>query len=77
MCSLLEDDDPSGLFITQEPRKVDGNSDNFDINRGNGGDYVDLSQGAVGEMPTYSDISDDDFVDIPSSQRQNRQGMNK
>ena len=54
----LEDDDASALFITQEPRKVDENVGNFDIESGFDWKVTNPVQGDGGNVQKYSDISD-------------------
>ena len=73
----LEEDDGCGLFITQEPKKVNFVGDNVDLNEDVNRDLVDLMQNCEGEAPHYSDVSDDDFVDIPSSQLRNNAGEDR
>ena len=67
----LEDEDYSQMFITQSsPKRVDL-VDSSPI-LGDGNDFssplVSLVPKRNEELPQYSDISDDDFIDLPSSQ---------
>ena len=66
----LEDEDTSALFITQSDRIInDGNEINEDVNNEEEGEVaMEISLSQVNK-PQYSDISDDDFVQIPSSQK--------
>ena len=68
----LEDDEYEGLFITQSDRIVngsDGGGISGVVNEGNSNAATSLSQ-ADADVPMYSDISDDDAFEIPSSQQQ-------
>ena len=65
--SLEEDDDFGGMFLTHEPAVV--------VNDGILGDGTDFQSPCVSLIPQkerhepmYEDISDDDFMDLPSSQ---------
>ena len=64
--SLEDEDNYSGLFITQEVSqnkwKILGDPSNF------GAPLVSLTSKNECATLVYEDISDDDFVDIPSSQ---------
>ena len=70
----LEDDECLELFITQSSFQ---SGDNNNSSKSNGiiSDEMDfqspcfsLVNGGNSAVPHYSDISDDDFVDLPSSQ---------
>ena len=65
----LEDDDCSDLFITQESRNVVPLFPNFSVNGDNSPNIEVADQGCVPHGPVYSDISDDDLSNIPSSQQ--------
>ena len=67
ICSL-EDDDVGNMFITQEPWNVNGNLPNFDLRSGFEPEGLHLSQPNSDNVGQYSDISDDDLMEIPSSQ---------
>ena len=67
----LEDEDYSQMFFTQSsPKRVDL-VDSSPI-LGDGNDFASplvlLVPKRNEELPEYSDISDDDFMDLPSSQ---------
>ena len=68
-CSL-EDDDYSGVFITQEPQKIVPLVPNFEEEGtdGTGGDEAMEIGGQ--NTAQYSDISDFEDFDIPSSQQE-------
>ena len=69
----LEEDDYKSLFITQSDKVL--NNDNVGISQESAKsdvmDYGLLAQ-AEGELPVYSDISDAEDFDIPSSQMNNK-----
>ena len=71
----LEEDDCSQLFITQSLPKSGENRGLISDILGNGSDFTSPCVSLVNRRsihdPQYSNISDDDFVDIPSSQQQN------
>ena len=66
----LEEDDGNDLFITQESSYDRNNLQNCDKYLGK--DATDFQSPCVSVIDKfklqYSDISDDDFMDIPSSQ---------
>ena len=71
----LEEDDSSGLFLTQTPSAESKESENKDKSAilGDPFDFMSPCVSLVTSQPTqYSDISDDDFEGIPSSQPQRK-----
>ena len=67
----LEEDDSNGLFLTQTPSVTSQNEDKVG-EFGILGDPLDFTSPCVSLVSSrqdqYSDISEDEFVDIPSSQ---------
>ena len=64
----LEEDDASELFITQESRNIVSLFPNFDGKSGNIGNGTGDGDRNNKNACQYSDISDDEIIDIPSSQ---------
>ena len=67
----LEEDDANALFITQESRNIVPLIPNFEENDGNVVESCSSNQAEHEVTTQYSDISDDDVFQIPSSQMVN------
>ena len=64
----LEEDDGNELFITQESREIVPLIPNMDNNDENDVEFLGVSHGGESHSMHYSDISDDEMLQVPSSQ---------
>ena len=64
----LEDEDYENVFITQEPTEVVDLQPNFEISQEVDSEVQMLDMFIENSQPQYSDISDVDDCQIPSSQ---------
>ena len=64
----LEDPDENSLFITQEPKQIIPFAPSFDVGHEVDFEAPKVSQNEGMGDTHYSDISDDDVFEIPSSQ---------
>ena len=64
----LEDDDANGLFITQESREIIPLIPDMSENYDSASEFVFETDGKPITQVEYSDISDEEIINVPSSQ---------
>ena len=64
----LEDECVDNMFMTQGSQNILPLVPNFDVQHDMGDEGINLTQTQNNEVTTYSDISEDEDVNIPCSQ---------